>query len=355
MSDLQISLLIIGAAVVGAVYVFNRLQERKFRRSLGDAFESGREDVLLKSAGDAGERVEPSLQAGPMPEPPPEPMATSAMHDPSAGIDDGLDYVTVVNAGAPIAESVIAELLGRVAGVGKPWRAEGLNAETGEWEDLARGSGAGYSALRVALQLVNRAGPVQAAQLGILCDAIRNCAKRCSGTASCPDSRAALDSASELDGFCAEVDVAIGVNVVSVDGAPFQGSRIRALAEAAGFRLEPDGVFRMRDERRRTLFTLDNHEPAPFIPEQMQTLATGGVTLLLDVPLVVDGVAAFDRMLEVGRELASSLGGSLVDDNRAALNAVGIARIRQQLAGIHAKMEARGISAGGALALRLFA
>ena len=31
----------------------------------------------------------------------------------------------------------------------------------------------------------------------------------------------------------------------------------------------------------RTLFTLDNHEPAPFLPEQIKHLSTAGITLLL--------------------------------------------------------------------------
>jgi hypothetical protein len=43
-----------------------------------------------------------------------------------------------------------------------------------------------------------------------------------------------------------------------------------------------------------------------------------------------------------------------VDDNRVALNAAGIASIRQQLDGIASAMAARGIAPGGERALRLF-
>jgi hypothetical protein len=76
--------------------------------------------------------------------------------------------------------------------------------------------------------------------------------------------------------------------------------------------------------------------------------------LLLDVPRVPDGLKVLDRMFEIGLGLAQGLEGNLVDDNRVALNAGGIARIRQQVAGIYARMEARGVSAGSARALRLF-
>src|SRR5258706_6369214 len=70
MSDLQWSLLVIGAMVIGAVYVYNLLQERRFRRRLEQAFGDAPDDVLLRggeNAGLAGERVEPQLSDPPAP------------------------------------------------------------------------------------------------------------------------------------------------------------------------------------------------------------------------------------------------------------------------------------------------
>jgi len=142
--------------------------------------------------------------------------------------------------------------------------------------------------------------------------------------------------------------------VVAAGADAFSGTRIRELAEAAGFTLEPDGVFHYRGGQRRTLFTLDNHQPAPFLPERLKSLSTPGITLMLDVPRVADGPAALDRMLDIGRELAGALGGRLVDDNRAGLTEAGITRIREQLKSINTALAARGIPAGGERALRLF-
>lgn len=360
MTDLQISLLIIGVVVVGGVYLFNWIQERKFRRRLGQAFDAGRDDVLFKGP-EAGGRVEPQLQRAAEPAAvslsaadrakPTESVAAAA---PEFGLDTAIDYVAAIDSETPIPESVIDELLSRTAACGKPYRALGLHATAGQWEEMARAAGNRYVKLRLALQLVNRSGSVNAAQLAIFCDAIKHCADRIAAAASCPDPQAALKAARELDRFCATVDIAIGVNIIAVDGAAFPGTKIRALAEAAGFKLEPDGVFHFRNEQRQTLFTLDNHEPAPFLPEQIKGLSTGGVTLLLDVPRVTDGLNVLDRMLDIGHKLAQGLGGRLVDDNRVALNEAGIARIRRQLAEIYATMEARGVSAGGERASRLF-
>ena len=364
MSDLQISLLIIGAVVVGGVYLFNWAQERKFRRKLGQAFEVEREDVLLGVGAKGEARVEPQVAWADTPAGPDSPRPHVEQETPASSASDAssllppfdpdIDYVAVIESAVPISETAIGELLNRTAACGKPCRAAGLRAQSGEWEELARAGSDRYLKVALALQLVNRTGPVNAAQLAMFGDAIRNCAGRISAVASCPDTHAALDTARELDEFCAEVDVAIGVNIVAAEGQTFPGARIRALAEAAGFKLEPDGLFHFRNEQRHSLFTLDNHEPAPFLPEQINRLSTNGVTLLLDVPRVADGPAVLDRMLDVGRGLAQALGGRLVDDNRAALNEAGIARIREQLGEICSRMEASGITAGGARALRLF-
>ena len=57
----------------------------------------------------------------------------------------------------------------------------------------------------------------------------------------------------------------------------------------------------------------------PFVPEQMRALHTRGVTFLLDVPRVANPLEVFDAMLGVARGFAAELGGTLVDDNRAAV------------------------------------
>lgn len=365
MSDLQISLLVIGIVVVGGVYLFNWAQERKLRRKLEQAFSAEHDDVLLgtsQSPAAADRRIEPQLQpVGGLPgapvvsEPVPAPVAMSSeAFPPVPGLDPALDFVARIDADAPISDTLVGELLGKIAVCGKPARAAGFSPDTGQWEDLGRARGDRYARLCLALQLVDRKGPAGAAQLAAFCDAISGSAAKIPAAVMLPDSEAAVELARELDKFCADVDVAIGINVVAPEGATFSGTKIRALAEAAGFKLEPEGVFHFRNDERQTLFTLDNHEPAPFIPEQIKSLTTSGITLLLDVPRVADGQRVLDRMIEIGMSFAQALGGQLVDDNRAALTEPGIAKIKRQLAALYAQMETRGIQAGSERALRLF-
>jgi FtsZ-interacting cell division protein ZipA len=376
MSDLQVSLLIIGVVVVGGVTAFNWFQQWRLRRKLEQAFGDKPEDVLLReqpareprpgSEPRVEPRVEPQLHTGRSYveiEPEAAPVAApqnAAKHEivqalpPVPGFDPTIDYIAAIDASEPISAAGLAELHTRAATAGKRFRVMGYNEDVREWEEAGRLSGGRYAHLRIAVQLLSRKGIVDVTALTALSEAVRECAARFSASAHCPDLNTAAVTARDLDAWCADVDIAIGVNVVPAAGETFAGTRIRALAEGAGFKLEPDGVFHYRDDARQTLFTLDNHEPAPFLPEQIKHLSTSGITLLLDVPRVADGHAALDVMLRTGMMLAEGLGGSLVDDNRVPLNDNAVRAIQQQLRSIQAKMEARGMAPGSERALRLF-
>ncbi|MCC7092478.1 MAG: cell division protein FtsZ, partial [Nitrosomonas sp.] len=47
MSDLQLSLIIIGAIVVAGVAIFNWLQQQRYRRKIQAAFDYDHNDILL--------------------------------------------------------------------------------------------------------------------------------------------------------------------------------------------------------------------------------------------------------------------------------------------------------------------
>jgi FtsZ-interacting cell division protein ZipA len=368
MSDLQLSLLIIGAAVVGGIVAFNWFQQWRLRRRLREAPREKREEPAPpKPSRPVLARPEPTLTPQRSePAPPERPVvrepavrvkeapARPLSLPPLPGVDLTMDYVVALDAEEPISAAGLADLHTRAAASGRRFRVFGFDAGRSEWEEAARLSGGRYAHLRVALQLVKRSGSVDLPSLTALCAAAQECAERFKARATCPDVQATLAAARDLDAFCADVDVAIGVNVIAQPGTKFAGWRIRTLAEAAGLRLEPHGVFHYSDSAQQTLFTLDNHEPAPFLPEQVKQLTTSGVTLLLDVPRVANGAAALDLMLRVAAELARGLGGMLVDDNPVPLNERSVKAIQQQLAAIHSKMQARGIAPGSERALRLF-
>lgn len=358
MSDLQTALIAIGACVVAGVLAFNWWQERQFRRRAELAFDSEHDDVLMPAKSPGAEaapdaRIEPRLDGATVPERAPR----AAQPRPSAAlpIDPVIDYVVEIELAEPASIAELQPQLNALAANwGKPVLAAGYDTAAGGWQ----AGGAGnrhYAQLRFAVQMANRAGCIEQEKLTAFRTAVDKWAQEQAAVAvKSLDVGLAHAMAVQLDRFCADVDIAVGVNVVTRNGGPFPGTKIRALAQAAGMKLESDGVFYLRNDAGQPVYTLDNHEPMPFMPEQITTLTTSGVTFLLDVPRVAEGVAAFEAMLATARSFASTLDGTLVDDNRAPLSDEAIEKIRRQLTGILAKMEAGQIAAGGARALRLF-
>lgn len=358
MSDLQIALAAIGLLVVGGVYAFNLWQERQLRRRLEQAFEGSHEDVLLKRVEDApaAPRIEPRLGAAEAEESDDGadehvPVAVDA----TGGADPLIEFVAEIDLVEPVGDAALRALLSQLATFGKPARVLGWSEATGSWRVLDRGTHFGCRKMLAALQLVNRSGPVHAPQLNGFCDAVRAWAAQHGAAAQVGDTAAALAAARELDAFCGDADVAIGLNVVAQSGAAFAGEQIAEAAVAAGFTLEPDGVFHWRDDGGQSLFTMENHEPEPFSIERLPAMQTSGLTLLLDVPRVSDGVAALEQMARSGALVAEALGGFVVDDNRVPLQEAGLARIKTQLQGICATMAEKQIPAGSPRAQRLFA
>jgi hypothetical protein len=350
MSDLQVGLAILGLVVIAGVAAFNWWQERKFRIRAQSGLRPPEEDVLLGAkAGTtprhAQTRIEPQLDTSI-----PAPGLRGAVHGP----DPELDYIAEIRAGEVIQTAAIAELASSLEQAGRRVALAGYDYHAKTWEPLGEGDH-GFTALRAGLQLADRSGPATIEQLRAFQNLIRLHAERMAAIADLPDLDAALARAAELDAFCSDVDVVVGINVIARAGQMFNGTQVRALAETHGLTLQVNGVFVYQDDDGTALFTLDNQEARPFRIDEIRHITTPGITFLLDVPRVRDGLKVFDRMLAMSRQFADSLDGVLADDNRQLLSDAGLDKIRVQLRGIYAAMQAKGLAAGGACALRLFA
>lgn len=382
MSDLQISLIIIGIVIIGGVVIFNRVQLARHHRQVQDAFRSEHDDILLNDGYkpvSANERIEPQFSDEVLTSPDdvvnpanvqadiaPEQHATNdrlvqkdlSVQKKTANIDSSINYVAEIRSSTLIPHEKLIDLLQQKFDYGKPVRWYGLQSEGQAWEEIVLDSldpGSAYIQLKGCLQLVDRSGLVTEINLSRFRDMVEDFSAQIHAEAECPDIVEAYTRAIDLDRFCADVDVIMGVNIISKDGGAFVGTKIRALAEASGFRLESEGVFRYRDgETNEVMFSLGNFESALFLPANMRTLTTRGVTFLLDVPRVANGTKVFDQMVHIARLFSSTLNGILVDDNRVPLSENGVKRSRQQLADIQATMAARSILPGSETALKLF-
>ena len=384
MSDLQMSLIIIGIIVIAGVAVFNWLQQIRYQRKVQAAFDHKHEDILLDThhSEDIVQRIEPKFNKTLVSDEqfdsflPTEPAAyneakkppvtpsssinistTVSTTSPIVDYDSSTNYIVNIRSESVIANTYIAKLLQRKFDFGKSVCWLGQRHKNEAWEEITNESNVesdGYVHLKGCLQLADRAGPISEVNLSKFRDLVQDFAGQVHAVADCPDIVTTHEKAVVLDKFCAEVDVMIGINIISKDDGAFVGTKIRALAEASGFKLESDGLFKYRDDSNNLLFTLSNYESPQFLPDNMKSLTTHGVTFLLDVPRVAHGERVFDQMTHLAKIFSNTLGGIMVDDNRVPLSDSGIQRSKQQLVEIQFAMQKNHITAGSASALRLF-
>lgn len=331
MTELQIGLLVIGALVVAGVLAFNRIQERGARREAERAFRSGHADALFA---DEAPRREPQAEAARAP-------ARAAAAAPGeTPPDERIDYVIELSLARPVAPTAVREHWKAVE------RRHARRALLAESPDGTR--------WHAGLQLVSRDGAIGEAELIEFRSGVETLAAAIGATVLAPEMKRAIETAREIDAFCADADIQVVLHVVAPPGASFPGTKIRAAAEAGGLALEPDGRFALRTDEGRLVYTLAARDGAAFGAATMRDAAPGGLTLALDVPRAPDTRRAFEAMTRLAHQLASVLGGAIVDDNGNALDERAVAAIAAQLQAVRGRLEARGLPPGSAAALRLF-
>jgi len=378
MSQLQLSLLILGGVVIAGVLAYNWLQERSHRKRTEQAFDQPPPDVLFDRV-DPGATLDVPPAADPieLPRPgprdawieeplPPLPEAvpglrlavepTRATPVPPVPETSGpaVDCVVMLEAPAPLGADGLRAVVDAFSTLARPVRVTGFDGRSGQWVVLDASAPGRFTSVRAAMQIADRQAMASRAELEAFVALAQAAAEHIGAAATLPDLDAIETRARELDAFCAEVDIAIGLSVIARTGQQFQGTTIRALAESAGLVLKADGQFHFEDAHGASQFTLDNQDPEPFFPESIKNLAPSGITFLLDVPRASGGLASFDRMVQLTKKFAATLDGLIVDDNRQALNDNGLGAIRRHLAGVYTAMDTADIPPGGPVALRLF-
>ena len=401
MSPLQIGLIIAGIVLVVGVLIYNAWQERRIRRRIDAAFQKN-DDVPLQPATSA--RVEPTLgrpagtdadepasrvgappaaeeaprhSAAPPVEdtgwmPPveviasPEPVDELPVADlqPPPGIavpaaasggepDPDIECIVTLQPAKPVGAGALAA--GLHARLGKRLRWFGRTAPDGAWRLLSSNSRGEFVEFAACLLLADRNGAASPAQLDTFVRVMSELSPMLPAAMSVPDVGAEAARAETLDRLCADVDVQVGLTVLRHDPASIAGTRLRGVAEAAGFRLASGGRFEWaQEDTGAVLFTLQNVRNEPFTVDTLRMSSTNGVVFLLDVPRVADPPRVFDQMKLAAKRMAHTLGGELVDDNRRPLDDAALALTRQQVQHAGDALRECGIEPGTPRALALF-
>ncbi|HET8875219.1 MAG TPA: cell division protein ZipA C-terminal FtsZ-binding domain-containing protein [Casimicrobiaceae bacterium] len=394
MSSLQLVLIIAGVLLVVGVIVYNQWQERRLKgRTAPSAPPEPRSSRVA-------ERVEPTLSTtAPLPAaegtpafrgdttvsefeapvdviaPPIETAATlvdetpasmaaatsAAPLAPSKGQaarassmpDHEIECLIPLQPAAPVTVAALGAGLG--ARIGKPVRWFGRVDARSDWQRLDAETQGAFAEIVACLLLADRNGAASRAQLDTFIRVVGDVAHTLPAAFTPPEVAQELARAEALDRLCAELDVQIGLTVQKPDPGSIAGTRLRGVAEAAGFRLAPGGRFEYaHEDTGAVLYTLQNLRPDPFTAESLRLTATNGVVFLLDVARTADPVRTFDQMKLAAKRLAKTLGAELVDDNHRPLDDAAFTVIREQVDGAVEALRAVHIEPGSARALALF-
>ncbi|MEO8487510.1 MAG: cell division protein ZipA C-terminal FtsZ-binding domain-containing protein [Betaproteobacteria bacterium] len=397
LSTLQIGLIIAGVVLVVGVLAYNAWQERRARRRIEGAFRPGADALLARE----DERVEPTLGhvagthdphaatagSGVVPDRPhleipmeevatlaergaadevPDsvlprtgPIPRSAMSDPSAQgtqpqPDPEIECVVTLQPVRPVYAGALAA--GLHARLGKPLRWFGRRDEGASWQRLTGDTPGEFAGVAACLLLADRNGAASRAQIEAFHRVIADLAPTLPAAWSAAPADDEASRAEELDRLCAELDMQIGLTIQKTDGGTISGTRLRGVAEAAGFRLAPSGRFEcVQEETGAVLYTLQSARGDAFTVDSLRIAAIPGVVLVLDVPRVPDPPRAFDQLKMAAKRMAQTLGGELVDDNQRPLTDTALAAIRAEVVSASDLLARAQIEPGSPRAHKLFA
>ncbi|MBC7456343.1 MAG: cell division protein [Massilia sp.] len=347
----------IGAGFIVVVFVYNKWQEHKARKSVARAFSSDHDDVLMRSdgrepsfdigggnggnGGDGGGMVEPIMGASTLPGTDP---STPAAELATSLVDPLIDCLIPLSLETPVRGDKILPVLQTLRHVGnKPVHFIGLHVN-GDWEPIAHGGV--YTKLQAGVQMASRTTALNELEYSELVTRLRVLADEIGAEPEIPDMIEVMGEARTLHRFVSGHDAQLGVNLLS-NGAPWSIATLIGALEKQGFDVRPDGRYIMPDGDGGQLFTLSTNVT-------LGADTTSRLTLLLDVPCVAPQREGFGQMVACAKALVGRLDAIIVDDSDQPLMDEALGEINNQVLEFYQEMEAADIPAGSTRAMRLF-
>ncbi|MCD8505434.1 MAG: hypothetical protein LRY53_04145 [Burkholderiaceae bacterium] len=351
MSELQISLIAIGAVIILAIVGFNWWQDRRARQKMQDSLPAVDDDPLLRGSDDnqeGPERREPGLGRLGLTSQPVDDDGHAVASAPAAEPDAMIEAVVELNLTQPLSGREIAEHLRDGLDLGRRPVRVLLQAEDGSLS-AQLGADRSYTAVQLAVLLANRTGPISAIEWSQLWGKAQDLADKLEASVDGPEQNDVLARANELDSTCATLDAQVTLTLTLNERRAT--TDLVSSATAMGF-VDHRSYLAWIGDHGLECFTLSRADG--------QALNAGmshvdQLTLLLDVPRTPVNPVNFGRMMEVGLELARRVGGEIVDDQGKPLVSGADVTIDQQLQALCSQLEAAGLTPGSERARRVFA
>ncbi len=270
------------------------------------------------------------------------------------GLDALIDAIAPITPEHAIAgDAVLAALPPTRRAGSKPFAIEGLHEDTRQWE--APQAGQRYRHFQAGVQLANRMGALNEIEFSEFVMKTQAFADAIGAAVDFPDMLHEVARARELDQFASEHDAQLTFALRARQAAWSPGY---VQQNAARLGLAPGPVpgrmvLPVAVAALPPLLVLDYDVQAALSDDPEQT-ALREVTLSLDVAQVARAEQPFARLRQVAEELCQAMDGVLCDGNGVPLPAMAMDPIAADLEQLYDQLDERELSAGSALARRLF-
>ena len=373
MSTLQLSLAIVGGLVLALIVAYNTWTSRRNapKRALPQEHEpaAGMADPALRQEpgfdggavavpGDAFQDLDRGLEpaaghavdlseALQMPVPPLSAERRLGL-DPLIDVIAGLQVEHVVSGDAALAALPPTRRAGS-----KPFAIEGLNEATQQWETPAAGQR--YQSFQAGVQLANRMGALNEIEFSEFVMKTQGFADAINAAPDFPDMLQEVARARELDQFASEHDAQL-MFMLRARQAAWSPGYVQQNAARLGFvpgAMPGRLVLPVSTPGLPPLLTL-GYDTQAALAEDPDQSAIRDITLSLDVPQVYRTEQPFTRLRDVAAALCQAMDGVLCDQNGTPLPAMAMEPIAADLELLYDQLDGRDLSAGSALARRLF-
>ena len=347
--SLTVSLAIVGALVLVALLLHGWWSARRASPRRADAQLPGaRVDPAL---GDTvgvpvdGDRTEPAEAT--------ERRALPARRQ--ARLDALIDAIVPLSLEVPVSGELVMSHWPATRRAGtKPFYIEGLNVESGDWEQP--GIEQRYSELQAGVQLANRSGALNEIEYSEFVHKLQAFAEGVGAMPDFPDMLDVVARARELDAFAGPLDAQLTVRLVAKSVAWSVGyieqcaGRQGLVAGALAGRL----VLPSAEEGSPPVLILEFDAQAA-LADDPQAAALRELNLSLDVPQTPSAAEPFPTWHKVAHALAEDMDADLLDDAGRPITLHAFDAIGKELAQLYAALESHDLAAGTPAARRLFA
>lgn len=347
MNNLQIGLAIAGVLVLAAIVAHGAWTSRKNlprQATPDDPADTTRSEPQM------GEAIEPELDAAafdvanfPLP-----------VVEKRPSMDALIDVIAPVTLDGPVSgDAALAAMPSTRRAGSKPFAIEGFNEANQRWEIPLAGQR--YSTFQAGVQLANRSGALNEIEYSEFVMKTQAFCDTLNGTPDFPEMREEVARARELDQFAGDHDAQL-VLVLRARNAAWSPGYVQQNAARLGFvagAIPGRMVVPAIAAGLPPVLSLSFDTQAA-MAEDPALSAIREVAISLDVPQVDRSERPFARMREAAMTMAMAMDGVVTDDNGLPLPPEAMDVIDADLEHLYDTLDQRELSAGSALARRLF-